>query len=88
MIIDTSPVLVTLKRASGNGHPDIIQYSVVYFRLNSDYSNLCNRDNDVSKLGNTDFSQLVGKNIANILKGLLAIFTSDWFKPIATIFPQ
>ncbi len=76
MIIDASPVSVTLKRASRNGHPDIIQYSVVYFRLNSDYSNLCNRDNDVSKMGNTDFPPLVGEYMTKPFK----MFACDLYK--------
>lgn len=52
MIIDASPVLVTLKRASRNGHSEVIQYLVVCFRQQGDHSNLCNRNNDVSRFGN------------------------------------
>ena len=64
MIIDASPVSVTLKRASGNGHPDIIQYSVVCFRHYGDYSTLCNHDIYVSRLETLVFLHLWG-NLQN-----------------------
>ena len=36
-------------------------YSVIGFRHQGDFSILRNRDNYVSRFGNTDFPQLVGK---------------------------
>ncbi len=38
-----------------NNLSDIIQYFIVGFLFNGDYSILCNRDNDVSIFGNTNF---------------------------------
>ncbi len=60
MIIDTFPNRET-QIESQNRLPDIIRYSIICFRLNGDILILRNRDNDISKLGNTDFPHLVGE---------------------------
>lgn len=61
MMINSIRFDTNAKKRVQNRLPDLKQYSVVGFRPNGDFSILRNRDNDVSRFGNTGFPPLMGE---------------------------
>ena len=78
MIIDAPPDLVTLKRASRNGHSDIIQYSVVCLRHYDDFSILRNRDVASPNLETLIFPLLWGNDRISDIQSIHIQIRPSW----------
>lgn len=78
MIIDSVSRFGDAKIESQKWLPDYFMYSIVVFRFNSDFSILCNRENDISRSGNTGFPQLVGKNKISDMQSIQIKIRPSW----------